>query len=219
MNRTDKQGIPILTATQTRAAEQVIFDAGVPVIDLMEKAGDAVARAIREHFPPSETLILCGPGNNGGDGYVVARLLSEAGWQVRVAASAAPTTEEASIARNRWTGSVEALSAAPPAPLLVDALFGTGLTRAIDPAIAIPFNLLSEQPRHRIAIDIPSGIGTDDGVAYGEVPQFDLTIALGVFKPAHANPFCGEVVLGDIGLIDIARQLVNPSTASPAKSG
>ena len=78
--RTD---IPVLTAAQTRAAEQVIFDAGVPVIDLMEKAGAAVAQAIRDHYPPTETLILCGPGNNGGDGYVVARLLREAGWQVR----------------------------------------------------------------------------------------------------------------------------------------
>lgn len=206
--------IPVLTAAQTRAAEQVIFDSGVPVIDLMEKAGAAVAQIIRERYPPSETLILCGPGNNGGDGYVVARLLSEAGWQVRVAASAAPKTEAASTARNRWAGAVEALTAASPAPLLVDALFGTGLTRAIDPAIAIPFNRLSKHARHRIAIDIPSGIGTDDGVAFGEVPQFDLTVALGVFKPAHANPLCGEVVLGDIGLIEIAHDFLLERSAN-----
>ncbi len=212
--RTD---IPVLTAAQTRAAEQVIFDTGVPVIDLMEKAGAAVAQAIRDHYLPTETLILCGPGNNGGDGYVVARLLREAGWLVRVAASGAPKTEAARIACDRWKTPAETLSETHPAPLLIDALFGTGLTRALDPAIAEPFNRLAALASRCAAIDIPSGIGTDDGATYGEVPQFDLTVALGVFKPAHANPLCGKEVLGDIGLIEIARQLVSPSSVSPAK--
>lgn len=212
--RTD---IPVLTAAQTRAAEQVIFDAGVPVVDLMEKAGAAVAQAIRDHYPPTETLILCGPGNNGGDGYVVARLLREAGWQVRVAASGAPKTKAARIACHRWKGSAESLSDALPAPLLIDALFGTGLTRALDPAIAQPFNRLAALASHCAAIDVPSGIDTDDGSTYGEVPQFDLTVALGVLKPAHANPLCGKVVLGDIGLVEIARQILSQLPASPAK--
>ena len=208
--------IPTLTAAQTRAAEQMLFDAGMPIIDLMEQAGQAVAQAIIEHFTPVETLVLCGPGNNGGDGYVVARLLHEAGWPVRVAATGEPRTDTARIARDRWNRSVELLdNGTRPAPLLIDALFGTGLVRPLDEPLSTLLNALANAARHVIAIDLPSGVETDSGALLGTVPQCTLTVALGVYKPAHhAEPAasrCGTIVLGDIGLIDAAQTIADQS--------
>lgn len=208
--------IPTLTAAQTRAAEQMLFDAGIPVIDLMEQAGEAIAKAICAHFTSVETLVLCGPGNNGGDGYVVARLLHEAGWPVRVAATGEPRTDTARIAHSRWNRPVETLDdGTRSAPLLVDALFGTGLVRPLDEPLSGRLNALAAAARHVVAIDLPSGVETDSGALLGAVPQCDLTVALGVFKPAHrtepAASRCGMIVLGDIGLIDAARTIVRDS--------
>ncbi len=201
---------PTLTADETRAAEQVIFDRGVPVIDLMEKAGAAVADAIRANCAPDGALVLAGPGNNGGDGYVVARLLQEAGWRARIAALANPATEPSRIACERWAGPVEDIAQAEPAPILIDALFGTGLTRPLDPIVTRRLFELADAADHRIAIDLPSGIATDDGKLLNDVPQFDLTVALGVYKPAHSQgpgaDRCGKVFVGDIGLVEAARE-------------
>lgn len=211
--------IPVLTAQQTRAAEQVVFDSGVPVIDLMEQAGAAVADAIIAQYNPAEALILCGPGNNGGDGYVVARRLKEAGWPVRIAAMDEPKTEAAIIARKRWNGPVEAFDEAPPATILIDALFGTGLTRGLDLSITQRLCALASAAEYSVAIDLPSGIETDSGNALSPLPHFNLTVALGVFKPAHmieaSKAYCGTVTLGDIGLIPIANAILAqpPTTA------
>lgn len=208
---TDSERPPVLTAAQMRAAEQVIFDSGVAVIDLMERAGAAVAGTITDRFDRMPTLVLCGPGNNGGDGYVVARLLREAGWPVRIAALASPATDASRIACERWNASVEPLLSAEPAALLVDGLFGTGLTRGLDAPVAAKLNSLVDAAEHSVAIDLPSGISTDDGAPLGPVPGFEITVALGALKPAHLLPpgnlHCGEIVLGDIGLLPIARRM------------
>ncbi|HEV2746309.1 MAG TPA: NAD(P)H-hydrate epimerase, partial [Allosphingosinicella sp.] len=149
----------ILTAAEMRAAEQAAIAAGTPVETLMERAGLAAAEAIWRFAGPLPALILCGPGNNGGDGYVIARALAERGVAVRVAALAEPATAAAASARTLWPGPVEPLAAAAPAPLLVDALFGTGLTRALDPAVAGLLGLLAAQASATVAIDLPSGAG------------------------------------------------------------
>src|SRR5205809_5560637 len=122
-------GRPILTADAMHAAEQRAIDAGTSVETLMERAGAALAAAAYRFAGPVPALVLCGPGNNGGDGYVVARLLRERGVPVRVAALAEPKSDAACAARSAWAGPVEEFAEAPPAPLLIDALFGTGLTR------------------------------------------------------------------------------------------
>ncbi len=196
--------LAILTADETRMAEQAIFARGVAVIDLMELAGKQVADAICRYRPIKEALVLCGPGNNGGDGYVVARLLRERGWPVRVAATGAPKTEAATLARERWNGPVEPLETAQPAALLVDGLFGTGLTRALDDMTQQRLRDLAAAARFRVAIDVPSGIGSDDGAVFGQVPHFHLTIALGCLKPGHllqpGAHLCGAVRVGEIGL-------------------
>lgn len=195
---------PVLTAAEMRAAEQKAMDRGISVHALMERAGTAIAEAVWRIAGASEILILCGPGNNGGDGYVAARLLKERGAHVRIAASAPAKAEAASKAAGLWDGSVETLSEAPRAATIVDALFGTGLTRPLDPATAAAFTKLCGSAHRRIAVDLPSGIATDDGSVLSDVPHFDLTIALGALKPSHlllpAAKRCGQVAVADIGL-------------------
>jgi hydroxyethylthiazole kinase-like uncharacterized protein yjeF len=203
---------PILTAAAMRAAEQRVIDAGTSVEALMERAGAAVAEAAWRIGGRLEMLILCGPGNNGGDGYVAARVLAERGATVRIAALREPRTPAAIAAREAWSGPVETLTGARGAPLVIDALFGTGLKRPLEDEIAGPLGGLVEAAKRSIAVDLPSGVGTDDGALFGEVPAFDLTIALGAPKPAHrlmpAAGRMGRIVVADIGLGSVESDLV-----------
>src|SRR5215217_411983 len=123
---------PIFTADQMRAAEARAIEAGIAETALMESAGRALAEAVRLYAGPRETLVLCGPGNNGGDGYVAARHLAAQGYPVRVAALAEPQAEAASWARKQWGGAVERFEDAGPTPIIFDCLFGTGLSRALE---------------------------------------------------------------------------------------
>ncbi|HXH16301.1 MAG TPA: NAD(P)H-hydrate dehydratase [Sphingomonas sp.] len=126
------EGLPILTAAEMRAAEDAAIATGVSVETLMDRAGTAIAHAVHRLAGSNDILILCGPGNNGGDGYVAARVLAQMGATVRIAALSDPKTDAAKAARAGWSGPVETLADAKPAPVLIDALFGTGLTRALD---------------------------------------------------------------------------------------
>src|SRR4051794_25856966 len=119
-----------------RAAEEGAIAAGTPVEELMERAGKAAAEAVWRFAGPLPALVLCGPGNNGGDGYVIARELAARGVPVRVAALAAPGTPAAQAACARWTGAIEAFAEAAPATMLIDALFGTGLGRPLDAEVS-----------------------------------------------------------------------------------
>lgn len=178
----------------------------------MARAGAAVAEAAWRIGGGAETLILCGPGNNGGDGYVAARLLAGRGVRVRVAASGEAKTPAARAARLLWTGDVGTLEEASAAPILVDALFGTGLTRGLETSVEAALNRLATAARKRIAVDLPSGVSTDDGKLLGAVPAFDVTVALGALKPAHrlmpAAERMGQVIVADIGLEEIASATV-----------
>lgn len=203
MTRLD--GLPILTAAQMRAAEQRVVDAGVSVQELMEQAGAGVAEAVRRFGAGAPVLILCGPGNNGGDGYVAARVLREQGVAVRVAALSEPRSDAAIEARRRWNGPVEAMSEAGPATVVVDALFGTGLARALDQGVAERLDWLMKGAHLTLAVDLPSYVATDDGrVFHEELGAVDITLALGALKPSHllmpARDLCGQVRVIDIGL-------------------
>lgn len=199
---------PILTAAAMRSAEDEAIAAGTSVETLMERAGAAVADLAWRMSAGARVLIACGPGNNGGDGYVAARILRERGLEVRVAALGEPRTPAAIAARGRWAGPVEALADAEPAAVLVDCLFGTGLTRRIED---VGLLALHAQAKRTIAVDLPSGVATDDGAMLGDVPRFDATIALGALKPAHllqpAAALMGALHVGDIGLGPIASPL------------
>jgi hydroxyethylthiazole kinase-like uncharacterized protein yjeF len=196
---------PILTAEDMRAAEETAIRAGTTVEELMERAGAALAEAAYRFAGPLPALILCGPGNNGGDGYVAARYLAERGVKVRVAALAEPKTEAAKWARGEWKGQAEQLSdSTSSAPLLIVALFGTGLTRGLEPTVSKQFSRLSNAAIVRVACDVPSGIQSDTGECLSELPNFDLTVTFGALKPAHrlypAMHHCGRVVLAHIGI-------------------
>ena len=184
-----------------RAAEAA---APCGLAELMERAGRSLADAASRFAGPMPALILCGPGNNGGDGYVAARHLADRGISVRVAASSEPTTELARAAREQWSGPVEALSGSDPAPLLIDCLFGTGLKRGLEPTVQERLFALVKASHLAIAADLPSGVEADSGALLSPVPPFDLTVSFGTLKPAHrlmpAMARMGRVVLADLGL-------------------
>jgi hydroxyethylthiazole kinase-like uncharacterized protein yjeF len=196
---------PILTADAMRAAEDAAIDAGTSVEKLMERAGAGLAEAAYRFAGPLPALVLCGPGNNGGDGYVAARHLKARGANVRVAALAEPKSDAAQWARSQWDGEVERLAAdTAPAPLIIDAIFGTDLKRGLENSVVQQLSRLCEAAVVRVACDLPSGIETDSGAELSEAPAFDLTVTFGALKPAHrlfpAMPKCGRVVLADIGI-------------------
>src|SRR4051794_22351772 len=148
---------PILTAEQMRATEQSAVDAGMSVEQLMERAGEALAEAVYRFAGPMPALILAGPGNNGGDGYVAARHLAGRGVEVRVAALSEPRSDAAKKARSQWNGAVELLTQdTKGAPLLIDALFGTGLKRGLDDPVSFLLSELAREAIVAVACDLPS---------------------------------------------------------------
>ena len=198
-------GRPILTTQAMRAAEQAAIDSGTAVEQLMERAGAALAESAYRFAGRTETLVLCGPGNNGGDGYVAARHLSERGVKVRVAALGEPKSGAARWARSQYATEVETLSDdTPAAPLLIDCLFGTGLKSGLEAAVYKQLSRLCAEAIVCVAADVPSGVDSDSGAELSEVPAFGMTVTFGALKPAHrllpAMQKCGRVVLADIGI-------------------
>jgi hydroxyethylthiazole kinase-like uncharacterized protein yjeF len=194
----------ILTVAEMTAADAAAVEAGAAGFDLMERAGAAVVAALTDRFEARETVVLAGPGNNGGDGYVVATRLRELGWPVRVEALAPPKAADAARAAARWDAPVDSLGE-PIAgqSLVVDALFGVGLDRPLGAEAA---RLARSLPPERvIAIDVPSGLSGDTGRPVGDACfQAALTVTFHRRKPAHVlepgRALCGEVVVADIGL-------------------
>ncbi|MGB5484235.1 NAD(P)H-hydrate dehydratase [Parasphingorhabdus sp.] len=195
----------ILTAAAMQLAEQTLIERGVPVQDLMRRAGQGAAQMIWRIAADMPTLVLCGPGNNGGDGYVIAQWLLDKGVDVLVAAPAEPKTEAAKHAKSQWRGKTVALTDAQPAAQFVDCLFGTGLTRAVGDEWFDDFARLFAGAKRRVAIDLPSGVESDNGTCLNEIAKFDTTIALGAFKPSHflepARSKMGSLVGIDIGIV------------------
>ena len=198
-------GRPILTAEAMRSAEQRAIDGVTSVEELMERAGTALAEAVYRFAGPTPALVLCGPGNNGGDGYVAARHLAARGVQVRIAALSEPKSSAAKGARSQWHGEVERLSESTAGePLVIDSLFGTGLKRGLEEAVAKQLSRLCKAALVSIACDVPSGVETDTGAELSPVPCFGMTVTFGALKPAHllhpAMHKCGRLVLADIGI-------------------
>ena len=198
----------ILTTAQMAKADAFAVAQGTPSLTLMENAGRAVADAITARFRPCAVTVLCGPGNNGGDGFVVARLLHEEGFSVRVAHDAEPKGDAAAMSA-LWKGTRAALTPAvlDGARLVVDALFGAGLSRPLEGAAAQVVEALKDQPV--VAIDMPSGISGDSGTPLGTVHVTAvLTVTFFRKKPGHlllpGRALCGEIVLADIGIPDAA---------------
>ena len=188
------------------AADRAAIQGGTLALTLMERAGLAVAEAIQARFEPCRTLVLAGPGNNGGDAYVVARRLKQAGYDVRVEASAPPRTEEAKAAAQAWDGGTTPLKGVfGDAELVVVGLFGAGLARPLGGEAARLARASMRMAGRIVAIDLPSGLAGDTGRPVGDdVFQAALTVTFHRRKIGHVlqpgRDLCGEVVVADIGL-------------------
>jgi hydroxyethylthiazole kinase-like uncharacterized protein yjeF len=213
----------ILTAAQMRSAEQALFDTGTGVSDLMEIAAGGAAEWVRRVAAGRSVTVLCGPGNNGGDGYVIARRLRELGHEVAVIAPLEPATDAAREARQRW-GAQVSTSAKAKGEVFIDCLFGSGLARPLVAEHALIVRDLALRHRYRVAIDVPSGIASDSGaVLTDRMPAYDLTLALGAWKFAHwslpGRTLMGQMRLVPIGIASVegAAQLVSrPRLLAPA---
>jgi NAD(P)H-hydrate epimerase len=198
----------LLTSAEMRAAEGRVIALGTPGLTLMERAGAATARAAERLVSEGgRVLVLCGPGNNGGDGYVVARDLAASGFEVAVAALATPRAgTDAARAAATWTGPVLSAASGDPAQadLFVDALFGTGLARDLDGAAADLVARVNAAGKPVLAVDIPSGIDADTGAVRGAAIRADATVTFAARKPGHllypGRALCGLVEVADIGI-------------------
>ncbi len=200
----DPGPLALLTPEEMGRADATAIASGIPGERLMEAAGRAVARAARRRFRPCRTLVLAGPGNNGGDGYVAARHLEQAGWPVTVAALAGPRAgSDAAGAAARWRGPMApfAPAEAARADLVIDAVFGAGLVRPVEGLVA---ETLAAARAPILAVDVPSGLDGATGQVRGFAPQAALTVTFFRLKPGHlllpGRELCGETVLADIGL-------------------
>jgi len=210
----------LLTSAQMRAVEMAAIEAGsVTGLALMEKAGQGVVEAVFKRYPylaegDHVCHVLCGPGNNGGDGYVIARLLAARGWAVHVFALAPAKTPDAKRNAQRWEQgyaplTVAALAAAPAPDLTVDAVFGTGLTRGPGEDLASALCCAYDRSAVIVAVDAPSGLCLDSGRWLGGADgcvAADMTVTFESPKVGHylaqGPEACGQLETVDLGLSD-----------------
>ncbi len=205
----------LLTPDEMGRADRAAERYGHPGPVLMEAAGRAVARAIQRHIGRCRVLVLAGPGNNGGDGYIAARLLAQDGWPVRVAALAAPRAgSDAAGAARHWSGPMAPFTPeeAGRSDIVVDAVFGAGLARPVGGLVAATL----KAARRIVAVDVPSGLDGATGLIRGYAPSAELTVTFFRLKPGHlllpGRDRCGRIELADIGIPDAVLDEIVPST-------
>jgi len=210
----------LLTVAEMAQADQMTIRSGISGAELMEAAGLAVVRHITGRYGPVKTLVLCGPGNNGGDGFVVARHLKDAGWDVELALLGE---------RKKLSGDAARMAAKWPGPLLdlgpdvlaghgliVDAIFGAGLCRPITGATAELIERINRFAPAVVAVDVPSGVEGDSGQIRGAGLNAASTVTFFRKKPGHlllpGRTACGEVVVSDIGILPRVLVDIQPQT-------
>jgi len=204
---TDGSQTALLSVAQMTQADRAAVAAGTPGSVLMQNAGNAVVREIMRRWSPRAVTVLCGPGNNGGDGFVVAVALAQAGWPVRVAmlGNRENLRGDARFHAARWSGGVEAVTPAAigDAALVVDALFGSGLSRALDRPVLATLSAVAQRGLPLVAVDVPSGVMGDTGESVGAAPA-TCTVTFARKKLGHAllpgRELCGDIVVADIGI-------------------
>ncbi len=210
----------ILSVAEMYTADQAAMAAGTSGESLMEAAGAGVAGAVASRWPVGRVAILCGPGNNGGDGFVAARYLGEAGWDVSVAllGQRDALKGDAAVMAQRWTGDVEALSAqsAVGADVVVDAVFGAGLARPVEGVVAETIDAVSRAGTPVVAVDVPSGLHGDSGQVLGTALKADATVTFFRRKPGHllypGRELCGDLEVVDIGIPHAVLADIGPNT-------
>lgn len=213
--------IELLTTAEMARADQLTIASGTPGAVLMENAGRAVAAAVAEYRPAEPVVVVAGPGNNGGDGFVAARILADQGFQVRVAllGNRSSLKGDAAAAAARWTGPVEAAEpgSVQGAGLIVDALFGAGLVRPVEGRALALIEAINGEQAPTIAVDLPSGISGDTGaVIGGAAVQATETVTFFRRKPGHlllpGRFHCGTLTVADIGIKDVVLDELKPGT-------
>jgi len=208
----------LLTVSEMYRADAAAIVGGIAGLDLMEAAGAAIAETVQTRWPEGEVLVLCGPGNNGGDGFVAARLLAGAGRRVRLALLGSIDKLDGDAAANaeRWDGGVAPLapSLIEGADVVIDALFGAGLGRPLDGVALETVEALNESGLPCIAVDVPSGVHGDTGKVMGAAPQAATTVTFFRRKPGHVlypgRGLCGAVRVADIGIPDTVLAEISP---------
>ena len=203
----------LLTPTEMYRADALAVQAGVPSLALMESAGRAVAEEIVRRYGARPSLVLCGPGNNGGDGFVVARFLKTWGWPVRLAllGSRQALKGDAATMAARWDGPLEEVEEVQGAGLIIDALFGAGLSRDFPAELAAVINGAGCPV---VSVDVPSGLDGLTAHPRGASVKADVTVTFFRRKPGHVllpgRTLCGEVVVADIGIPESVLQEIRP---------
>ncbi len=212
--------IELLTTAEMAEADRLTIAAGIAGLELMERAGRAVADAVARGAPRGSPLIVvvAGPGNNGGDGFVCARILAERGFQVRLAllGDRAALKGDAAAVADRWPGPAEQAtpSALKGAGLIVDALFGAGLDRPVEGPARAMIEAINAAKVPVIAVDLPSGINGTSGAVMGVAVRASDTVTFFRRKPGHlllpGRLHCGTVEVADIGISDTVLETIRP---------
>jgi hydroxyethylthiazole kinase-like uncharacterized protein yjeF len=212
--------LALLTPAQMGEADRAAEATGASGSAMMEAAGGAVAVAIGERWPMRPATVLCGPGNNGGDGFVVARHLQAAGWPVTVALLGAreKLSGDAAHAARQWTGDIAPFSpnSLDGAGVIVDAIFGAGLSRPLDGKAQILVEAMTLRKVPVCAVDVPSGLDGASGMVRGAAARADLTVTFFRKKPGHllypGRALCGDIVVADIGTSVSVLNAIAPNT-------
>lgn len=212
--------VALLTPAEMAVADRLAVEQGVSGPLLMEAAGHAVADAVKARWLQRPVAVLCGPGNNGGDGFAAARHLMEAGWPVRLTllGERARLTGDAAHHAALWRGGIEPFGPAflDSAAVIVDALFGAGLSRPIEGAAAEMIEALKLRSIPTCAVDVPSGLDGATGEIRGTAAPAEVTVTFFRKKPGHllfpGRRLCGTVVLADIGTPPAVLEEIVPKT-------
>jgi ADP-dependent NAD(P)H-hydrate dehydratase / NAD(P)H-hydrate epimerase len=210
----------LLTPAEMAEADRAALAGGISGIELMETAGRAVARLVQQRWSPRPVTVLCGPGNNGGDGFVAARRLAAEGWPVRLGLLGDQQLLAGDAAHHAalWRGAVETLSPGllDGAGLAIDAVFGAGLSRPIEGAAREAIAALAASGVPSVAVDVPSGLDGASGEVRGIAAPAVLTVTFFRKKPGHlllpGRALCGETVLVDIGIPAAVLATIAPKT-------
>ena len=217
----------VLTSSQMKKAEQNAVDLGMNWLRLMENAGSAAAKEIRKNYDLKykKIVIVCGKGNNGGDGFVIARKLYENGITARVITVEETATDSAKEMLSKLTDlgirpldfeSYEVICSQyiDEADIIIDSVFGTGFSGVPKGIYGVVIATMANSKAIKIAIDIPSGINSDSGIAEGPFVKADMTVTFAAFKPCHlsypSNELCGKVIVSSIGIPEEAYRGIKP---------
>jgi hydroxyethylthiazole kinase-like uncharacterized protein yjeF len=203
-----RDNLALLACAEMARADAAAIAAGVPGIDLMEAAGRAVAAAVAANYARQPVVVLCGPGNNGGDGFVAARHLQARRWPVRLGllGERGALKGDAAWAADNWAGEAATLSLdlLDGRPLVIDALFGAGLTRPIAGIAGQLIDRINGEALMTVAVDVPSGLHGDSGEVMGRAPMAARTVTFFRAKPGHYSleglRRCGVLEVADIGI-------------------